>query len=137
MKPLVIYSKGVRPLRSGKPSAKEYPHWDKLVELLSKDFIVIEVVQEPLDRLEALLKVADYVLACDSFLQHFCWSIGVKAHVLWGTSDPLIFGHAENVNILKDRKYVRPNQFDMWENDVPQPEAFVLPEEVMKYINQT
>jgi hypothetical protein len=72
----------------------------------------------------------------DSFLQHFCWSIGVKAIVLWGTSDPLIFGHEENINVLKNRGYLRPNQFDMWEGDPYNPNAFVTPEEVLKIISE-
>jgi ADP-heptose:LPS heptosyltransferase len=132
--PVIIISRGVRQLRNGNRSAKDYPYWDKLIELLSKDYEIIEVVKEPLDKLEKMLKEAKHVICCDSFLQHFCWSIGVKAIVLWGLGDPLIFGHAENTNLLKGREYIRKDQFNMWE-DVPyNAEAFVQPEEVLKHI---
>ena len=134
MKPTLVFSRGVRPLRNGNRSAKDYPFWDQLIPMLEKDFEVIEVVKEPLDELEKLLKSAKYVVCCDSFLQHFCWSIGVKATVLWGTSDPLVFGHVENVNLLKSRGHVRANQFDGWEGDPYNPNAFLPPEEVIKYL---
>lgn len=88
----------------------------------------------PLPELEAFIKGSFTVIATDSFIQHFCWSIGKKAIVLWGVGDPLIFGHKENVNLLKSRDNVRPNQFDTWE-DVPyRPEVFVSPEEVLKHV---
>jgi ADP-heptose:LPS heptosyltransferase len=134
MKPIVIVSRGVRPLRNGLRSAKDYPYWEELISLLSANFEVVEVVEEPLDKLEKMLKEAKYTVCCDSFLQHFCWSIGVQAIVLWGVGDPLIFGHAENINLIKDRANIRPNQFDMWEGHPYREDVFVSPEEVMKYI---
>lgn len=132
MKQLVVYSRGVKPLRNGNRSAKDYLYWDVLLDVLRLKYELVEVVNEPIDELEKLLKSADYVICVDSFLQHFCWSIGVKAIVLWGTSDPLIFGHEENINLLKNREYLRPNQFDTWEGDVYNPNAFVAPDEVIK-----
>jgi ADP-heptose:LPS heptosyltransferase len=134
--PVVIISRGVRPLRNGNRSAKEYPYWEELIKLLSVDYEVVEVVKEPLDKLEKLLKEAKHVICCDSFLQHFCWHTGVRAVVLWGSSDPLIFGHSENINILKDRKYVRPNQFDTWENEPCNPQAFVSPKAVIRRLKE-
>jgi ADP-heptose:LPS heptosyltransferase len=136
MKPLVVYSRGVRPLRNGNHSAKEYPYWEELFKLLSVDYEVVEVVKEPLDKLEKLLKEAKHVICCDSFLQHFCWDIKVKAIVLWGTSDPLIFGHKENINLIKGRMYMRKNQFDTWESEPYNPDAFISPEKVMEVISQ-
>ncbi len=134
MKPLIIIAKGVKPLRNGNKSAKEYPYWDELIRLLSENYEIREVIKEPLDELENLVKSAKAVICCDSFLQHFCWSVGVKAIVLWGTSDPLIFGHAENINLLKSRAYVRVEPFDAWEGEACNPNAFVPPQEVIKNI---
>jgi len=133
-KPIVIIAKGVKPLRNGKKSAKEYPYWDELIRLLEKNYTVKEVVHEPLDILEQTLKNAHAVICCDSFLQHFCWSIGVKAIVLWGTSDPTVFGHKENINILKHKSYIRKNLFDTWEGEEHNPNAFVTPQEVLQHI---
>lgn len=131
MKPLIVYSKGVRPLRNGNKSAKEYPFWDQLIKLLEQDYEVKEVTKLPLDELATLLKSAKYVICCDSFLQHFCWDIGVRAIVLWGVGDPLIFGHPENINLLKSRNNLRPNQFDTWEGVACSSNIWVSPEDVI------
>lgn len=132
----VIISRGVRPLPNGNRSAKDYPYWDELIKLLSKDYEVIEVVKEPLDKLEKMIKEAKYVICCDSFLQHFCWYYKKQAIVLWGTSDPLIFGHAENINLLKDEKYLRRRQFDTWEAEPYNPEPFISPQEVIQVLRK-
>ena len=54
--------------------------------------------------------------------------------MLFGQSDPLIFGHPENINLLKDRKYLREQQFWWWEQCEYKEDAFVRPEEVIKYL---
>jgi ADP-heptose:LPS heptosyltransferase len=136
MKPLIVISKGVRPLRNGNKSAKEYPFWEQLIELLEKEYEVVEVVKLPLDELAGLLKEAKYIVCCDSFLQHFCWDIGVRAIVLWGVGDPLIFGHQENINLLKSRNNLRPNQFDTWEGVACSNDIWVSPEEVLAVLKQ-
>lgn len=133
-KPLIVISKGVKPLRNGNKSAKEYPYWDELIKLLEKNYTVTEVVQEPFDKLEKTLKSAHAIICCDSFLQHFCWSIGVKATVLWGTSDPAIFGHKENINLLKHRSYVRKNPFADWESEPYNANAFITPQEILLHL---
>ena len=125
----IIISRGVRPLRNGKISAKSYPYWDDLIALL-KDYCVLEINELPLIELEPTIRNSLVVICPDSFIQHYCWSINKQAIVLWGQSDPLIFGHKENINLLKDRKYLRPNQFELWE-DVPyKTEAFVAPQDI-------
>jgi hypothetical protein len=62
------------------------------------------------------------------------WDIGKPGIVLWGQSDPLIFGHPENNNLLKDRKYLREKQFWWWEQCDYNAEAFVRPEEIIKHL---
>jgi len=54
--------------------------------------------------------------------------------VLWSVSDPLIYGHSENINLLKDRSYLAQNQFLWWDFTEYNPDAFLKPEEVIKYI---
>ena len=68
------------------------------------------------------------------FFQHLGWDEGKQGIVLWGPSDPLIFGHPENINLLKDRKYLVPNQFLIWEQQEYQSERFVKPNEVMEHL---
>jgi len=130
----VILVPGVRKLRNGKRSAKDYPYWDKLIPLLKQEgYEVKEIIGEPpLKDLEEILKSSLTVICCDSFIQHFCWSIGKKAIVLWGVGDPLIFGHPENINLIKSRNNLRDNQFDNWENVEYHENVFVSPEKVVE-----
>jgi len=133
MKKLILFAKGVRALRSGATNAKSYPFWDELAELL-KDYEVQEISEMPLDELEKLVKSSLTVVCVDSFIQHFCWSVDKKAVVLWGRSDPNIFGHESNINLLKSRDNLRPAQFHWWEDVPHSPDVFVSPQEVLKAI---
>jgi hypothetical protein len=58
--------------------------------------------------------------------------LGKPGIVLWSVSDPEIFGYPENLNLLKDRKYLRKDQFAVWEAVTLDPETFVGPEEVYR-----
>ena len=40
----------------------------------------------------------------------------------------------ENTNLLKERSYLAPNQFLWWEATEYNPDAFVKPEEVLKFL---
>jgi ADP-heptose:LPS heptosyltransferase len=76
----------------------------------------------------------------DSFLQHLGWSIGKPGIAIFGKSDPLIFGHAENMNLLKSRTNLRVNQFAPWEDEFYDPAVFVDPlrafAEIIQLMNQ-
>ena len=82
-------------------------------------------------------QLGDLILACDtaitvdSYLQHHFDYLGKRAIVIFGVSDPLIFGHPRHINLLKDRKYLRPNQFETYNGHPWVKEAFVEPEEVV------
>ena len=70
----------------------------------------------------------------DSFLPHLAQQVEKPGVVIWSVSDPEIFGYKNNLNILKDRKYLRGNQFDIWEAGSYNPEAFLKAEEVYSVI---
>ena len=89
-----------------------------------------------MNELCALLKECRTWISCDSFLQHLGWDQGKKGIVLWGPSDPLIFGHPENINLLKDRSYLVKNQFLWWEATEHQNERFVEPHIVLEYLKE-
>lgn len=142
---MILIHPFARPLRDGRKNPKDYPHWKELLSMIDEDIIQIGVEGEEqlvndfrknltLDELAELVKRCRTWIGVDSFFQHFCWDLNKSGIVLWGQSDPNIFGHAENINLLKDRKYLRKDQFLIWDSAIYMQEAFVQPAEVVKYL---
>lgn len=114
------------PINTGR-NPKDYPHWENLVQKLKAEgwtIWQIGVNQEKqipgIDKyydglnyyeLEKLAREATVWVSVDNFFHHFCTNKGMMGVVIFGPSDPNIFGHPTNFNILKDRKYLRGNQF--------------------------
>jgi hypothetical protein len=148
----IIVSPYSRPLRNGKENSKNYPYWDSLVAILKgKGYYIIQIgrigereisgVDETkfglsLAELEKIAVSCTTWISVDNFFQHMCKLVGKHGYVLFGLSDPNIFGHKENTNLLKDRKYLREKQFDIWESEPYNPEAFVSAEEAAKAITE-
>jgi hypothetical protein len=86
----------------------------------------------PITELRQLITQCQTWIGCDSFFQHLAWDCNKQGIVLWSVSDPLIFGHSENINLLKSRDYLAQNQFLWWDLTEYNPDAFVKPEEVIK-----
>ena len=132
------------PSLNGQSSPKDYPHARQLAELLEKDYELVQVGGNgdeqvakdfrpnlSFNDLGKLIDASQTGICVDSYLQHYYWYRDRKAIVLFGISDPLIFGHSENLNLLVDRGFLRPNQFDLYYLNQYNPEAFVSPEEVL------
>ena len=82
-----------------------------------------------------LINESDAWISVDSFLQHLCAYHRLKRGiVIFSQSDPKIFGYTRNINLLKDRKYLRDKQFWLWEQCEYNKEAFVTDEEVLKAV---
>src|SRR5438552_15181681 len=138
------------PILNGSGSPKNYPFARELVELLlNEGHVVIQVGGNdeeqiasdfrkglPFNQVEELIQSCDTAICADSYLQHHCWLVGKRAIVLWGVSDPLIFGHSTHINLLKGRDFLRPNQFDLYYSNQVNPEAFVSPQEVVDALKQ-
>jgi hypothetical protein len=155
---IILISCWAKPLRNGgwnaKNPSKEW--WNKLTKLLKdKGYLIYQCGQGP----EIKLKLADRHLwdkdlwalgediktcaawvSVDNFFHH--WALlefKRQGIVLFSQSDPTIFGHPQNINLLKDKKYLRAKQMEMWESATYDKEAFVEPEivvaEVEKLIN--
>jgi len=88
-----------------------------------------------MEQLAELIRQCRTWISVDSFFQHYAWDLGKRGIVLWGQSDPNVFGHPENINLLKDRKYLREKQFWLWEQTPYIKEAFVSPQEIIKCLN--
>ena len=144
-----------RRCKNGDPCPKDYPFWREVVVALRlKSVITVQVsgIGEDdigadmkrenlsLEELIGLLGKADTFISVDSFAPHLANFYGKHGIVIFSQSDPTIFGYEQNINLLKDRKYLRPNQFEYWDQTITVKEAFVDPivvvESVIKKINE-
>ena len=147
---MILISPYSKKLRSGKVNPKNYPYWKLLIGLLSaqghhivqvgiegEEQLVPDFVKTlSLQELRHFVRSCDTWISCDSFLQHLGWDESKKGIVLWSVSNPKIFGHPENINLVKDPKYQVPNQFGWWEFVDHNPEAFVEPQVVVDAVKQ-
>lgn len=142
---MIIIHPFAKPLKSGKTNPKNYPYWQELISKIDEPIVQVGVTGEEqlvddfrqnlsIVELEELLAECRTWIAVDSFFQHLAWRAGKKGIVLWSVSDPNIFGHPENINLLKDRENLSENQFLWWEFTEYDKEKFVKPEEVIKYL---
>jgi len=149
----ILLSCWAKPLRSGLWNAKSPSEewWLKLINLLKdKGYQVWQCGQGTEKKLmtadthiwdKDLWDLGEDIKNChawisvDNFFHHWALLQFEKPGiVIWGQSDPEIFGHEGNINLLKDKKYLRPKQFEMWEQATFNIEAFVEPEEVVNNI---
>jgi len=143
----ILISPFSKKLRNGNENPKDYPYWDKLLELIKKHeikqigiagekILVKDYYQDrPFTEIKQLLDWCDIWISVDNWFPHFVNNYGdKKGIVLWGKSDPKLFGYDNNINLLKGEKNLRKNQFDIWENEVYDENVFVLPEEILKYL---
>ena len=142
---MIIIHPYAKPLHNGKQNPKNYPYWKELIALIDEPIIQIGAEGEQqlvpdfrknlsMMELRQLLKDCRIWIGVDSFFQHLAWSEGKQGIVLWSVSDPEIFGHGSNINLLKDRAYLAENQFLWWDFTEHNNEAFVKPEEVIKFL---
>jgi len=146
---MIIIAPYAQKLRTGKENPKNYPHWEELVQELQKTMHVVQVgvkgekqlvpdfrTNLPITSLRELLRQCKTWIGVDSFFQHLAWDEGKPGIVLWGPSDPLIFGHPENINLLKDRSHLIENQFVWWEATEHQNDRFVKPQEILEHLKE-
>jgi ADP-heptose:LPS heptosyltransferase len=140
---MIIISPYAKTLLNGKQNPKNYPYWKELIDLIPEEIIQVGIEGEeqlvpdfrknlPISELRQLIAQCKTWIGCDSFFQHLAWECGKQGIVLWSVSDPLIFGHSENINLLKSRDYLAQNQFLWWDMTEYNIDAFVKPEEVIK-----
>ena len=145
----IVISPWSKKLRNDGFNSKNYPYWNKLVKKLKNAgayVIQIGVEGEPsidadeflkdrtITQLKEIILSSDIWISVDNFLPHFCNLLGKRGIVIFGKSNPDIFGYPQNLNILKDRKYLRQNQFDIWESESYEPIVFLSADEIFKLI---
>lgn len=143
---MIIISPYSRKLRNGKRNAKDYPYWNELIKLINYDNIIqlgvdgeTQLVKDfrknlSLKEIKSLVIKCNFWISIDNFFPHLAHHVGKKGVVIWGYSDPNIFGYHDNLNLLKDRKYLRENQFDIWESCEFNPDVFLSPEKIYNEI---
>ena len=142
---MIIISPYAKKLINGKENPKNYPFWHELIALIDEPIIQVGIDGETplvddfrpnlsMSELRQLIKDCRIWIGVDSFFQHLAWSEGKPGIVLWSVSDPRIFGHKENLNLLKSRDNLTKNQFLWWDFTEHNPDYFLKPEEVIKFI---
>jgi ADP-heptose:LPS heptosyltransferase len=150
MKNYILISPWSKELRDKSYNPKNYPFWEDVIEVLKEEYDIVQigVVGEkqlvddfrtnlPLRIVgELLLDPACYIwISVDNFLPHLAHVVGKEPGiVLWGPSDPNIFGYKQNKNLLKARKYLRPDQFGIWDGQKYNPDAFVPASKVIEAV---
>jgi ADP-heptose:LPS heptosyltransferase len=135
-----------------KINPKNYPKesWIEVISLLS-DYPVFQVGIPGEELLPGIhgsnigLKVMDLKdvirgsltwISVDNFFPHLANIVGKPGVVIFGRSDPKIFGYPCNTNLLKDEKYLREKQFEMWFNEEYIKDAFIEPKKVVKAVKK-
>ena len=144
---MIIIHPYAKPLQNGKQNPKNYAYWEELIQIIPKNIHIVQVGVEgekqltddfrkglSIIELRKLIKECQTWISVDSFFQHLAWSESKQGIVLWSVSDPLIFGHEANINLLKDRVYLSEKQFLWWDFTEHNDDAFVKPEEVIKFL---
>ena len=142
---MIIIHPFAKPLRNGKTNPKNYPYWKQLISMINEPIIQIGVEGEEqlvydfrknlsIPELRKLIQECRIWIGVDSFFQHLAWDEEKSGIVLWSVSDPLIFGHPKNTNLLENRDNLSKNQFLWWEATEHNPSYFVKPEIVKNYL---
>jgi len=98
-------------------ACKEYPqeHWQIVADALAEQATVVEFGPptetlagvrpiwpfQPLRRTAALLRRISCLVTVDSFLAHVAAAVGTPAIVVFGPTNPAVFGHPVHVNIRR------------------------------------
>lgn len=145
---MIIISPYAKKLQNGKENPKNYPYWQELIQKIPKSIHIVQIgitgetqlcedfrQNLSMNELKKLLNQCQTWIGIDSFFQHLAWSVNKKGIVLWSVSDPLIYGHPENINMLKDRANLAPNQTLWWDFIEHDSSKFVTSDEVINILN--
>jgi len=145
--PMIIIAPYAQKLRTGKENPKNYLYWEELIKMIDGPIVQVGIEGEqqlvpdfrknlPISELRKLLHECKTWIGVDSFFQHLAWDEKVPGIVIWGPSDPLIWGHPENINLLKDRSCLVENQFIWWEATEHRNDRFVKPKEILEHLRK-
>lgn len=137
-------------LPSGKNNPKYWDYFKQLIALLKyQGWNTVQVGSDATENLDChtfhknlnynqileLLCSSTTWISVDSMLQHMADRIKKPGIVIWSRSSPKLFGYDYNHNILVDEKYLRTDQYGIWENCEYHAEAFPRYEKILELIN--
>jgi ADP-heptose:LPS heptosyltransferase len=138
---MIVIAPFAQKLRNAQPNPKNWPtdNWKELIHKLQQDgehLVQVGVHGEAqlvptVEHGITTVRLREIVRACwtwvsvDSFFQHLAWDEKKPGVVLFAQSDPTIFGHPENINLLKSRTHLREKQFWLWEQATYNADAYV------------
>jgi len=111
---------------------KSYPYWNELIAMIKPlGYKLVQIGsknEKPLDNMDeycfdySLKDLQDKISKCytwisvDNFLQHMVNTMPqiIPGIILWGLSNPELFGYHYNTNLLKSKNLLRSNQFEPW-----------------------
>ncbi len=147
MKDFILISPWSKQLRDKSANPKNYPWWPEVIKRLKTNYNIVQIgvqgeekltedfrMNLPLIEVKELIKNCYLWISVDNFLPHLAHLVGKSGIVLWGVSDPLVFGYSNNINLLKSRKNLRENQFYIWEGVKYNPNVFVGPDAVLSAV---
>lgn len=143
----IMISPYSRKIRGNQNCAKDYPYWMELLSMLKKHDIHItqlgtieekplvpliddHFINQPFDLIKQKLDEMDAWISVDNFFQHFCAFHKKPGFVIWGPSDPKLFGHDMHVNIQRQFPKLRAEQFAYWHDEQPNKTFFPFPDRV-------
>lgn len=149
MKKRIIISPWSKNTPKGQVCAKNYPFWPELVELLNNKYDVIQIGRTPEEKIpncseylfdkplkdikNLLFEVRDWI-SVDNFFHHFARFYKINGTVIFAKSDPAIFGHKHNNNLLKSKSFLRKDQFLYWNDEPLDKNSFLSAQEVYKSV---
>ena len=126
---------------------KDWPFFDKLIEALPQhEWVQIGFGDKPIKGAEQvvtnrqgvieLIDKCDTWISVDTWLQHVATLTCKKRGIaIFSKSEPKMFGHPQNINLLKSQMYVQ-NPYAMWEARYYSAAAFVCVEKVIESLNE-
>lgn len=126
---------------------KDWPYFDKLIEAMPQhEWLQIGFGNKPIKGAKevvanrkgviALIEECDTWISVDTWLQHVatltCRKRGI---VLFSRSEPKMFGHPQNINLLKSQMYVQ-SPYAPWLAANYSAAAFVSVEKVIEAVNE-
>lgn len=149
MKKTIVIAPFSKRLANGKKNPKNYAYWPKVIAHLKKKNHLIQIGLEHeedlgcheflkglhLSEIRKVIERCDTWVAVETFLMHMANLVNKRGVVIWHICNPKIYGYETNINLFRDRKYFRPNQFDMFENTPYNEAGHVNYAEVIKAVD--